>query len=162
MLRGEFQIEKPVTRARLYATAHGIYEAHLNGQRVGDFELTPGFTEYRHRVQVQTYDVTDLVTEGPNALGAILADGWYRGQVGMMRLHDQFGTDTAYLAQLHVDHPDGTTTVVGTDDTWRSRHLPHSVRRPDRGAGRGSATRRLYDDGAGATRRRSTTPTGIR
>ena len=120
LLRGEVRIERPVASARLYATAHGVYEAHLNGRRVGDLELTPGFTEYAQRTQVQTYDVTDLVTEGVNTLGAVLADGWYRGLVGMLRSFDQFGERTAFLAQLHVDHPDRTTTVVGTGKSWTS------------------------------------------
>ena len=70
-------------RATLFATAHGIYEAELNGVRVGDEELTPGYTEYQHHTQVQSYDVTELLREGDNTLDALLADGWYRGQVGM-------------------------------------------------------------------------------
>jgi len=121
LLRGEATIDKPVSSARLHATAQGLYEAHLNGHRVGDLELTPGFTEYAERTQVQTFDVSDLVVAGSNALGAVLADGWYRGEVGMLRSYDQFGERTAFLAQLHVDHPDGTTTVVGTGEGWTSR-----------------------------------------
>ncbi|MFC4785641.1 family 78 glycoside hydrolase catalytic domain [Nocardioides sp. MAHUQ-72] len=120
LLRGELDVDKPVLAARLYVTAHGLYEPYLNGHRVGDLELAPGFTEYRSRVQVQAYDVTALVREGRNALGAVLADGWYRGQVGVLRSFDQFGGRTALLAQLHVDHPDGSVTVAGTDATWRS------------------------------------------
>jgi hypothetical protein len=119
-LRGEARVDKPVASARLYATANGIYEASLNGRRVGDVELTPGYTEYDERTQVQTYDVTELVAEGVNVLGALLADGWYRGEVGMLRSYDQFGDRTALLLQLHVDHPDGTTTVVGTGAGWTS------------------------------------------
>ncbi len=110
-------IGKPVASARLYATAHGIYKAHLNGQPVGDLELTPGFTEYAERTQVQTYDVTDQVVRGVNALSTVLADGWYRGEIGMLRSHDQFGERTAFLAQLHVDHPDGTTATASSCGT---------------------------------------------
>jgi len=121
LLRGEATIDKPVSSARLYATAQGLYEAYLNGHRVGDLELTPGYTEYAERTQVQTFDVGDLVVEGSNALGAVLADGWYRGGVGILRSYDQFGERTAFLAQLHVDHPDGTTTVVGTGEGWTTR-----------------------------------------
>ena len=120
-LRGLITIGKPVTRARLYATAHGIYESFLGGRRVGDLELTPGFTQYARRLQVQAYDVTDLVTEGENEFTALLSDGWFRGQVGMFRAHDQWGGQTAFLAQLHAEHPDGTITVAGTDGSWRSR-----------------------------------------
>ena len=118
-LRGEVSVERPVVRARLYATAHGIYELSLDGQRVGTDELTPGYTEYASRTQVQTYDVTDLLAPGTHLLEAQLADGWYRGQVGMLNAHDQWGTETAFLAQLHLEHEDGSSTVVGTDATWR-------------------------------------------
>ncbi|GCD89970.1 family 78 glycoside hydrolase catalytic domain [Nocardioides sp. LS1] len=120
LLRGELEIDKPVTRARLYASAHGVYEPWLNGHRVGDIELAPGFTEYHHRLQVQTYDVTQLVREGVNVLGAMLADGWFRGEVGVLRSFDQFGERTAFLAQLVVDHPDGSVTVLGTGPGWSS------------------------------------------
>ena len=118
-LRGEITVDEPVVRARLYATAHGIYELFLDGQRVGTDELTPGYTEYASRTQVQTYDVTALLAPGSHVVEALLADGWYRGQVGMLNAHDQWGTETAFLAQLHLEHEDGTTTVVGTDETWR-------------------------------------------
>ena len=118
LLRGTFEVAAPVVRARLYATARGVYEPYLNARRVGDHELTPGYTEYGTRIQVHTYDVTALVAVGSNALGVLLADGWYRGQVGMLRSSDQFGDRTAVLAQLHVDHPDGTTTVAGTSAGW--------------------------------------------
>ena len=72
-----------MTRARVYAAAQGVYELQLNGERVGDHELAPGWTDYRKRIQYQTYDVTDLVRRGDNALGAELADGWYAGRVAM-------------------------------------------------------------------------------
>ena len=118
-LRGELGIDGPVRRATLFATAHGIYEAELNGVRVGDEELTPGFTEYQHHTQVQSYDVTHLLRAGDNTLDALLADGWYRGQVGVGRAHDQWGSETAFLAQVEVEHEDGSVTVVGTSDTWQ-------------------------------------------
>jgi alpha-L-rhamnosidase len=118
LLRREFNVPAPVVRARLYATAHGIYEAFLNDHRIGDLELTPGYTAYRDNLHVQTYDVTELIADGPNVLGAVLSDGWFRGRAGAMRLADNFGDRTALLCQLHMDHGDGTTTVVGTDGNW--------------------------------------------
>ena len=118
-LRGRFDLTAPVRRATLYATAHGIYEAALNGVRVGDEELTPGYTEYQHQLQVQSYDVTPLLAEGENTLDALLADGWFRGQVGVGRASDQWGTETAFLAQLEVEHQDGSTAFWGTDADWR-------------------------------------------
>lgn len=121
LVRGEFELdERAVIRARLHATAHGLYEAFLNGRRVGDAELTPGFTEYRDRLQVQTYDVTDLLRTAFNAVGAILSDGWFRGQVGLPRAHDQWGPRLAFLAQLRIDFANGSTVVPGTDERWRS------------------------------------------
>lgn len=121
LVRGEFQLrDVSVARARLYATAHGIYEAFVNGNRVGDAELTPGFTEYRDRLQVQAYDITVLLRSGPNALGAIVSDGWFRGQVGLPRAHDQWGSELAFLAQIQIEFADGSTAVVGTGEGWRS------------------------------------------
>jgi alpha-L-rhamnosidase len=120
LLRVGFDVARPVVSARLYATAHGVYEAFVNGHRAGDAELAPGFTQYDSRLQVAAIDVTDAVRPGANALGVILADGWYRGQIGITRSGDQWGTRTALLAQLHLIHDDGTTTVVGTGPDWRS------------------------------------------
>ena len=120
LLRVEFDIDRPVVGARLYATAQGLYEAFVNGERAGDAELTPGFTQYDVRLQVQTIDVTALIRAGGNALAVILSDGWFRGQVGMTRASDQWGTRLALLAQLHLTHDDGSVTVIGTDGGWRS------------------------------------------
>jgi alpha-L-rhamnosidase len=120
LLRFEFDVERPVAAARLHATSHGIYEAILNGERVGDAELTPGYTQYDARLQVQTYDVTSSLGQGRNALGVVLADGWFRGQVGLTRAADQWGTRLALLAQVHLVYEDGTVTVVGTGPGWRS------------------------------------------
>ncbi|HEX6355684.1 glycoside hydrolase family 78 protein [Actinophytocola sp.] len=120
LLRYEFDVDTPVVSARLYATAHGIYEGFLNGERIGDAELTPGFTQYRTRLQVQTYDITENVRQGRNAIGVILADGWYRGVIGYFRVADQWGDRLGLLAQLHLRHADGTETVLGTGPAWRS------------------------------------------
>ncbi|MDI2129381.1 alpha-L-rhamnosidase [Yinghuangia seranimata] len=118
LLRRDFLLGAPVVRARLYATAHGVYEAFLNGVRVGDLELTPGYTAYRDNLHVQTYDVTESLTEGANTLGAVLSDGWFRGRTGAMRIADSFGERTALLFQLQAEHEDGTVTILGTDDAW--------------------------------------------
>lgn len=120
-LRGVITLGQPVARARLYATGHGLYEAFLGGRRVGDQELAPGSTQYGQRLQVQAYDVTGLLAEGTNELTVLLSDGWFRGQTGLTRAHNQWGDRTAFLAQVHVEHPDGTITVAGTDASWRSR-----------------------------------------
>ncbi len=110
-----------VRRARLYATARGVYETYLNGVRVGDDVLAPGWTDYDKRVQYQTYDVTGLLTEGPNVLGAILGDGWFAGFVGFdpKRRGAHYGPRPQLLAQLDVEYEDGTTQSIATDGSWR-------------------------------------------
>lgn len=111
----------PVLRGRLHATAHGIYEVFINGQRVGDQELTPGFSAYRHRLPVQTYDITDLVPVGDCVVEVLLSDGWYRGRHGLERRADGFGTRTGLLLQLDLEHADGSTTQVVTGRGWTSQ-----------------------------------------
>lgn len=119
-LAGVVEIPGPVASARLHVTAHGIYEAFINGHRVGDHELAPGWTAYRRRLQVQTHDVTALVRPGANQLGALLSDGWWRGQNSITRRIDDYGTTTALLAQLEVTLASGASLTFGTDGTWRS------------------------------------------
>ncbi len=122
LLRFEFDVPTTVVAARLHVTALGLYEAFVNGSRAGDAELTPGFTQYDTHLQVQTIDVTDAIVTGRNAVGVILADGWYRGQIGITRAGDQWGSRLGLLAQLRLTHPDGTVSVVGTGPGWRSSH----------------------------------------
>jgi len=115
-LRREFSVSGEVTRARLYVTALGVYEVELNGTRVGDHELAPGWSSYAHRLRYQTHDVTALLRTGENVLGAVLADGWARGNLIQRRA---VWTDRlALLAQLEVTLADGTTLLVVSDDTW--------------------------------------------
>lgn len=108
-----------VRRAILHATARGIYEPYVNGVRVGD-ELMPGFTSYTRRLAVQSFDVTALLREGDNAIGAVLTDGWYRGQLGAQREVDQFGERTGLLMQLELTDADGVVTTIGTGVDWAS------------------------------------------
>ena len=111
--------------ARLYVTAHGSYEMELNGARVGDHVLAPGWTSYHHRLRYQTLDVTDLLRAGPNAIGGWLADGWYRGRLGFLGGRRAiYGEQTGLLAQLEVRCADGSTTVVVTDESWRAATGP--------------------------------------
>ncbi|MFF4975861.1 alpha-L-rhamnosidase [Streptomyces sp. NPDC001083] len=123
-LRHEFALpRKKVSRARLYATALGLYEAHLNGRRVGRDHLAPGWTDYRRRVQYQAYDVTSLVRSGGNALGVYVAPGWYAGNVGMFGPH-QYGERPALLAQLEVEYTDGTSERITSGPDWRAASGP--------------------------------------
>lgn len=110
-----------VVRARLYATALGVYEVFLRGERVGDVELAPGTSSYDSTVYAQAADVTALVEVGANDLEIVLSDGWYRGEVGAFRVPAAWGNTTAARAELHLDLADGTTRVVGTDAAWTSR-----------------------------------------
>jgi alpha-L-rhamnosidase len=122
--RREFVIDRPMARARLYASALGVYEAWVNGQAAGSDVLAPGWTSYHHRLLYQTYDVTTLLREGPNALGAIVADGWYRGRLGFRDQRNLYGQERALLAQLEIVYEDGTTALIGSDVDWQVRAGP--------------------------------------
>jgi alpha-L-rhamnosidase len=119
-LRREFTLDRQPVRARLYASARGVYEPRLNGARVGDAELAPGWTEYHSRLQYQVYDVTALLRAGDNVLGATVADGWWCGYLGFdpRRAAQHYGDRTAFLAQLALDFADGSRAVVATDADW--------------------------------------------
>ncbi len=120
LLRRGFTLDAPIVSARLYATAQGVFEAELNGAAVGDEVLAPGWTSYTHRLRYLTWDVTDRVVEGRNALGLALADGWFRGALGFTGKRAFYGDRTGAFAQLEVEHADGSRTVVTTDGSWRS------------------------------------------
>lgn len=126
-LRKEFTAAPKIAGARLYATALGAYEATINGKRVGDQVLAPEWTDYHTRVQYQAYDVTDLVREGKNTLGAILGDGWYAGRLGMAQSLDPrgfpravYGRQTLFSAELRISYQDGTSKVIKTDADWKT------------------------------------------
>lgn len=117
-LRKEFQIHGSVRRARLYATAKGIYELRLNGEKVGDLYLTPGWTSYQHRLQYQTFDVTSAMRSGANVVGMMLADGWYKGNIGWEGQRQNYGNQRLGLVELHLEYEDGRTEVIGSDGSW--------------------------------------------
>jgi alpha-L-rhamnosidase len=120
-LRKTFDVKGPVARARLYATALGVYEASINGRRVNDHQLDPGFTDYNKRVMVQTADVTTLLTPGPNAIGALLSDGWFAGRLGWMGLaqYARVSSRPLFNAQLEITYADGSSEVIATDGSWK-------------------------------------------
>ena len=124
LLCRSFQAEGALVSARVYVTSLGLYELWLNGQRVGDAVLTPGWTSYNHRLQYQTYDVTDLILEGDNALGAILGDGWYRGYFGFTGERNLYGKRLALLLQLHLTFANGRIEIIGSDEHWRATGSP--------------------------------------
>ncbi|MDR6884790.1 family 78 glycoside hydrolase catalytic domain [Bacillus sp. 3255] len=117
-LRKPFHVTGDVKKARIYATAAGVYELYVNGSRVSDECLAPGWTSYPTRLQVQTYDVTELLEPGGNGLGIMLGDGWYRSGMGFEGKNFKYGEQRAALAQLHITYADGTETVIGTGSDW--------------------------------------------
>ncbi len=120
-LRRTFTVNGPVRSARLYATALGAYEMFLDGKRVGDDVMDPGWTDYREQLKYQTFDVTSLVTEGENAIGALLAPGWYSTPLEWFQQPNNYGdTPPALRAQLRIEHPDGTVEWVTTDAGWKA------------------------------------------
>lgn len=126
VLRGVLQLPDDVeaaavARARLYLTAHGLHVATLNGRRVGDEVLAPGWTAYAARLRYQTHDVTALVRGGENVLDVLLGNGWYRGRLGFRGERGLYGDRLALLAQLEVTTTDGTVHVLGTDESWTAR-----------------------------------------
>ena len=124
LLRRGLSAGSGIVAARIYATCLGLYELRLNGQRVGDAVLTPGWTSYNHRIQYQTYDVTALVREGDNAVGAMLGDGWYRGYLGLRGQRGLYGDRLALLLQLHLTYADGRVEIIGSDEKWRAARGP--------------------------------------
>ncbi len=121
LLRRNFTLTKPVMRARLYVTAHGVHEVEINGQRIGQDALAPGWTVYDRRLVYSTYDVTAALSEGDNTIGAWLGDGWYRGRLGFRGGYPNlYGSDLSLIAQLECAHPDGTVTTVVTDGDWQA------------------------------------------
>ena len=127
LLRREFDVRSGVRMARLYITSLGVYEAQLNGTVIGDQVMAPGWTSYRHRLRYQTFDVTELLREGRNALGAMLGDGWFRGRLSFGGgRRNIFGDRLALLGQLEITYADGTVATIVTDDApvWRATTGP--------------------------------------
>lgn len=120
MLRRQFNIPGKVRRATLYVSARGFYEVHINGGRVSDELLAPGYTDYRVRLQYRTYDVTRLLHRGRNAIGAFLGYGWYAGHMNLHGLRCIYGYFPQFLAQLEIELADGNTITIDTDGHWRS------------------------------------------
>ncbi len=124
-LRREFEIRPGVKAARLYITCLGLYEAQINGAKVGDQVLAPGWTVYDRRLRYQSFDVTGMLHAGRNAIGAILADGWYRGRIGFGGgRRNIWGEHLALLAQLEIIYNDGSSERLETDETWRAATGP--------------------------------------
>ncbi|PYU88203.1 MAG: alpha-L-rhamnosidase [Acidobacteria bacterium] len=129
LLRRDLTLRRSVKQARAYVTAFGLYEVEINGRRVGEQLFTPGWTAYDSRLQYQTYDVTDLLRQGANAIGVTLGDGWYRGFLGFVGQRNVYGERLALLLQIAMTYDDGTTETIGSDAAWKSSTGP--IRRSD-------------------------------
>lgn len=129
-LRHTFTVDSPIKSARLYATALGMYELFLNGKRVGNQVMAPGWTDYRQHVIYQTYDVTSLLAQGKNAIGALLAPGWYEDPIEWYQRPNNYGvTPPALRAELRIEHADGSVQWINTDTSWQARRsmIRHST-----------------------------------
>ena len=131
--RNTFEPEKKIVSAIAHASALGIYELYVNGQRVGDAFYMPGWTDYRQRAYYGTYDLTDLLKDGKNAIGTIVADGWYAGYVGYGKFvgygphstgRNIYGKTPSLLVEIHLVYDDGTTEIIGTDTSWKQTTGP--------------------------------------
>ncbi|MFI8952096.1 family 78 glycoside hydrolase catalytic domain [Streptomyces sp. NPDC053750] len=125
LIRKSFDLDptKQLADARVYASAQGIYELTLNGEDASNSHLAPGFTNYNHRIQSQTYDITELLTPGRNVLGVELGNGWFTGSVGVKGIN-QFGTKNAFVGRIKLTYTDGSVQWIDTDTTWKATNGP--------------------------------------
>ncbi|NSW90763.1 MAG: family 78 glycoside hydrolase catalytic domain [Firmicutes bacterium] len=118
-MRKRFKLDGKIKKVRVYATALGLYELRINGLKVGDYLFTPGWTSYNKRIQYQTYDVTSLLNEGQNAIGIILGNGWYKGNLAWTKQKNIYGDRLAALVQMHITYEDGREDVIISDESWK-------------------------------------------
>ena len=119
-MRKAFSLNKKISSARAYVTAHGFYELYLNSKKVSTDVFTPGWTSYLNRLQYQVYDVTTLLNEGKNVVGAMLGDGWYVGTLGWVSQWGIYGKRKGLLCQIHVKYSDGSEETIKTDASWKA------------------------------------------
>ena len=120
LMRRGFRTEKAPVQARLYICGLGVYEAYLNGEKIGDEYLTPYYNDYNLWLQYQTFDVTDQLRAGKNCLGVMLGNGWYKGRFGYVdKLDGLYGDDCRLLCELHLTYADGTRQVIASDESWQ-------------------------------------------
>jgi alpha-L-rhamnosidase len=121
LLRNGFAVNKEIREATAYITSYGFYEAQINGKKVGDAYLTPGWTSYNKRLQYQAYDVKSLLKQGDNAIGVTLGSGWYRSPLGPVQPRPNFyGKELGLLLQIKVTYTDGTEKLIVSDGSWKS------------------------------------------
>lgn len=128
LFRKPFQVGKQVENARLYVAAAGYYDMFVNGKRVGENYLDPGYTHFDKRILYVTHDITSLLKEGDNAVAAVLGNGWFNEQsVAVWNFHEaRWRNRPAMLCELRIRYTDGTTDVMATDETWRTSVGPYT------------------------------------
>jgi len=123
-LRKEFTLGKAIKNARLYISAQGLYQVEINGNRVGEQEFTPGWTSYNTRLQYQIYDIKAQLVQKQNAIGIVLGDGWFRGNLGWVDGRNNYGEKLAAIAQIVVEYADGSKATISTDESWKAATGP--------------------------------------
>jgi len=121
--RKDFSTGKKIKSARVYVTSLGLYQLYLNGRKVSTDLFTPGWTSYKNRIQYQAYDVTSMI-QSNNSIGAIVGDGWYRGNIGWGNANGYYGSKLALLAQLQLNYTDGSSEIIATDQSWKAATGP--------------------------------------
>lgn len=124
LFRKELNVSKTVHSATIYISAKGLYEAHLNGKKIGDHYFAPGWTSYKNHIQYQVYDVTESLNKGANAIGVVLGNGWYKGRIGFTNQNEFYGDTRAFILQLDINYTDGTRQVVTSDNSWKTTNGP--------------------------------------
>ncbi|MEA2069047.1 MAG: alpha-L-rhamnosidase N-terminal domain-containing protein, partial [Verrucomicrobiota bacterium] len=124
LLRKDFRVEKPIRRAVVHATALGVCEVRLNGRKVGNTHLMPGWTDYRERVYFHSFDVTSQLRDGANTLGGLVAPGWFAGHFGPFCDKGYYGHDAWFSAELDLEYEDGTRESILTDAFWKGTAGP--------------------------------------
>ena len=128
-VRGTFTVKKPVKEAYAMTTGLGLYNFFLNGEKVGKDEMTPGWTSYRRHLLYQTYEITDLLKEGDNVAGAMLAPGWYKGVMGLTKARNNYGDQTGFAMELRIRYEDGSEEQILTDESWKGCDSPMSFQK---------------------------------
>ncbi len=124
IVRGAFMAVKPIDKAFLVSTALGLYRPFINGEKVGEDELTPGWTSYNKRLQYQIIDVTSSMKPGKNVWGAMLGAGWYKGDMSFNRKRNFYGKQTAFCGQLVIDYMDGSREIICTNEIFKGTKAP--------------------------------------
>ncbi|MDL2327601.1 glycoside hydrolase family 78 protein [Ruminococcaceae bacterium OttesenSCG-928-A11] len=123
-LKKALRVEKPVKAAYLLSTALGVYHVYLNGQKVGQDQMAPGWTSYNRHLLYQIHEVTEALRPGENVLTGFVNAGWYKGKMGFLGLYNHYGTRAAFACELHLEYADGTRSVLRTDESWRGAPGP--------------------------------------